>query len=337
MGGDFAPDAIVEGAVNALSVIDDKITLIGAEEKILDSLKKHSYDESRIAVVNASEIIETNEPPVKAIKTKKDSSIVKGMHLLKDKQGDALISAGNTGALMAGGIFILGRIPNIDRPAIGSIYPVVQEGKFGLLIDAGANSEVKPKNLLEFATMGSVYLNRVMGVENPKIGLVNMGAEPNKGSLTLKNAYELLTNASDGLGTINFIGNVEARDLPLGVCDVIVCDGYVGNVILKLTEGLGYTLLNEIKTKFTEGLSSKIGAMLLKKKLYEIKKMTDYSEYGGAPILGVNFPLIKAHGSSNAKAITSAIKASILYVKNDAISTITNTMQEIEKIEVLLD
>lgn len=326
MGGDNAPAAIVEGAVKAAEEIDDEIFIIGIEDLINEELKKYKYDENRIRVLNADEVISNQEAPVKAVRTKKGSSLVKGIGMLKEGEGDIFISAGSTGALMAAGLFTLGRIPGIDRPAIAAIYPMMG-GIPSLLVDAGANSECKPDNLLEFAIMGSIYMEKVLDRENPRVGLVNIGEEENKGSTLTKAAHELL-----GRSHINFIGNVEAREVPKGVCDVIVCDGFVGNVILKLTEGLAWNILKLLKKKFTEGAKAKLGAVFLAGKMKELKAEFDYSEYGGAPILGVKGPLIKMHGSSGAKAVKNTIIKGIPYAEENVVDTIQNAVLDIEEI-----
>jgi len=326
MGGDNAPFEIVKGAVDASKAIDDEICIIGKKEEITAELQKYRYDEKRISVIHASEVIENEEAPVKAVRTKKDSSIVKGISMIKDGQGDIFISAGSTGALMAGGLFTLGRIQGIDRPAIASIYPMLG-GEPSLLVDAGANSECKPDNLLEFGIMGSIYMDKVIGRENPRVGLVNIGSEEMKGSMLTKAAYEMLEKSD-----VNFIGNVEAREVPKGACDVIVCDGFVGNVILKLTEGLAWNILKLLKRKFTDGVKAKMGAALLSGKMKELKSEFDYSEYGGAPILGVRGPILKMHGSSGANAVKNTILKGIPYAEKGVVEIIQNSVLDIEEI-----
>ena len=261
MGGDNAPASVVEGAVLASKEMEHEIVLIGQQELIEKELKKYKYDEKKISIVDAREVITNDEAPVRAVRSKKDSSIVKGINMVKSGEGDIFISAGSTGALLSGGLFILGRIQGIDRPALASVYPIIG-GRASLLVDAGANSECKPNNLLEFGIMGNIYMEKVIGRENPKVGLVNIGSESKKGSTLTKAAYELLEQSD-----MNFIGNVEARDVPKGACDVIVTDGFTGNVILKLTEGLAWNILQVIKKKFTEGVKAKLGAALLIDKL----------------------------------------------------------------------
>lgn len=330
MGGDNAPAAIVEGAIEALKVIKHDIILVGDEDRIGVELLDYrgKYDTERLTIRHASEVILNDEAPVKAIRRKKDSSMVVGITMVKNGEADLFISAGSTGALMAGGLFILGRIQGIDRPAITSVYPILGS-RPSLLVDAGANSECKPTNLLEFAVMGSIYMEKVIGVENPRIGLVNIGAEETKGSTLTKAAYELIDKSN-----VNFVGNVEARDVPKGVCDVIVCDGFVGNVILKLTEGLAWNILKYVKTKFTQGVKAKLGAALLANKLMEIKGDFDYSEYGGAPILGVKGPIVKMHGSSSANGVKNTIIKAIPYAENNVVQIIQNSVEELEEITI---
>ena len=325
MGGDNAPLEIVKGAVEASSKIDHQIVIAGREEEINAELAKYNYDESKIQVVHTSEVIENEDSPVKAIRRKTDSSMVKGLTMLKDGEGDLFISAGNTGAYMAGSLLILGRIPGIDRPAISSIYPIAGGALPSIIVDAGANSECRPSNLLEFAIMGSLYMEKVMDRKNASVGLVNLGIEENKGTTVTKAAHKLLKEAD-----INFIGNVEARDVPKGACDVIVCDGFTGNIILKLTEGFAWNLLKTMKKKFTDGISAKMGAVLLAGKVKEIKDEFDYSEYGGAPILGVNGHVIKIHGSSGATAVKNAIIKGIPYAQENVVGRITSAMEGID-------
>ena len=326
MGGDNAPEAIVEGAVLASREIEHQILIIGQEEKIRAELDNHRYDADKISVINATEIISNDEAPVRAVRSKKDSSIVRGINMVKHGEGDIFISAGSTGALLAGGLFILGRIQGIDRPALASIYPIIG-GIPSLLVDAGANADCKPNNLLEFGMMGSIYMEKVLGREQPRVGLVNIGAEAAKGSTLTKAAYDLLEQSH-----LNFTGNVEAREVPKGVCDVIVTDGFTGNILLKLTEGLAWNILQVIKQRFTDGVKAKLGAALLLDKIKGLKKEFDYSEYGGAPILGVRGPIVKMHGSSNANAVKNTILKGIPYVSEHVVDKIQNSVLEIEEI-----
>ncbi len=326
MGGDHAPASVVEGAVLASKEIDHEIHIIGQEELINAELSKYKFDPDKIFVIDARDVITNDDAPVRAVRSKKDSSIVKGINMVKNGEGDIFISAGSTGALMAGGLFLLGRIQGIDRPALASVYPILGS-KASLLLDAGANAECKPNNLLEFGIMGNIYMEKVLGRENPRVGLVNLGAEAAKGNTLTKAAYELLEQSH-----LNFVGNVEAREVPKGACDVIVADGFTGNVILKLTEGLAWNILQVMKRKFTDGVKAKLGAALLLDKIGELKKDFDYSEYGGAPILGVKGPIVKMHGSSSANGVKNTILKGIPFVEGKVVETIQNSVLEIEEI-----
>lgn len=327
MGGDNAPAEIVKGAILATKEINDTIILVGQKELLAAELEKNKYKGSQIEIEDAPEVITNHDAPVRAVRTKKQSSMVVGLNMVKEGRGDLFISAGNTGAFMAGGLFILGRIQGIDRPAIASIYPILGTKHPSLLVDAGANAECKPNNMLEFGTMGSIYMEKVLGVQRPKVGLVNIGAEETKGTTMLKAAYELLEKSS-----LHFVGNVEARDLPRGACDVIVCDGFVGNVVLKLTEGLALNIVSLLKRKFTAGMKAKLGALFLLDKMKEIKEEFDYSEYGGAPILGVKGHIVKMHGSSDANAVKNTIIKGIPYARENVVQIIQNSVLELEEI-----
>jgi glycerol-3-phosphate acyltransferase PlsX len=327
MGGDNAPQEIVKGAVEASALTEHQIILVGDESRINRELEKYKYDKKKLVVIHASEVITNEDAPVKAVRTKQDSSMVRGINMVKDGSADLFVSAGNTGAIMAAGLFILGRIQGIDRPAIASTYPILGRGGVSLLVDSGANSECKPNNLLEFATMGSIYMEKVLNIKNPTVGLVNIGTEETKGTTILKAAYELLSKSQ-----LNFTGNVEAREIPKGVCDVVVCDGFVGNIILKLTEGLAWSIMKLLKQKFTAGVVSKMGALLLSGKLKELKAEFDYSEYGGAPFLGVKGAVVKMHGSSNANAVKNTIIKGIPYAETNVVQTIQNSVLELEEI-----
>ncbi|MCL1982551.1 MAG: phosphate acyltransferase PlsX [Clostridiales bacterium] len=326
MGGDNAPEAIVEGAAMASRLVNHEIIIVGDEKRIREELSKHKSDHRKISLAHASEAITSEDAPVRAVRSKKDSSMVVGLNMLRDGKGDVFISGGNTGALMAGGLFILGRVQGIDRPAIASAYPIMGQG-ISLLVDAGANAECKPNNLLEFATMGSIYMEKVLKVKSPTVGLVNIGTEEGKGTTVIKAAHELLSKSD-----INFIGNVEAREIPKGACDVIVCDGFVGNVILKLTEGLAWNIFKLIRAKFTKGATAKMGAVLLGGKMKELRKEVDYSEYGGAPILGLKKPVVKMHGSSGANGVKNTILKAIPFAEENVVSKIQNSVVEIEEI-----
>ncbi len=328
MGGDNAPQEIVKGAVLAAELIEEEIVIIGREEAIRKELKRNKYKGTKITVVDAREEITMHDSPVKAIREKKDSSLVVGLNMLKEGKGDLFVSAGNTGALIVGSRLLLGRIRGIDRPALASIYPDMVNMQPCLLVDAGASAESKAQNLLEYGLMGSIYMEKVWGRANPRVGLVNLGAEESKGTSVTKDAYQRLSAAP-----LNFVGNVEAREVPRGACDVIVCDGFVGNVVLKLTEGVSLTIFKLVKNALMENLKSKIGGVLVKGQLGKLKDEFDYEEYGGAPVLGVNGPVMKMHGSSTATAVKNAIIRGIPYAKENVVDIIRDEMLALDVIE----
>ena len=302
MGGDNAPEEIVKGAVEAAASREDiQIIFTGREEVIKQELAKYEYPADRVSIVNATEVIETAEPPVNAIRKKKDSSIVVGMNLVKKKEADAFVSSGSTGAVLVGGQVIVGRIKGVERPPLAPLIPT--KTGVALLVDCGANVDARPSHLVQFAKMGSIYMENVVGVKNPRVGIVNIGAEEEKGNALVKETFPLLKACKD----INFIGSVEARDIPAGVCDVIVCEAFVGNVILKLYEGTGSVFLSMIKQGMMGSLRSKIGALLVKPALKKTMKSFDASEYGGAPLLGLNGLVVKSHGSSKDKEIRNSV------------------------------
>ena len=302
MGGDNAPKEMIKGAVQALEKTDAvQVLLVGKEDVIRAELAQYTYDKTRIEVVNATEVIETAEPPVNAIRRKKDSSIVVGMKLVKEGQADAFVSAGSSGAVLVGGQVIVGRIKGVERPPLAPLIPT-KDG-VALLIDCGANVDARPSHLVQFAKMGSIYMEHVVGIKNPKVGIVNIGAEEEKGNALVKETFPLLK----GEKNINFIGSVEAREIPHGQADVIVCEAFAGNIILKLFEGVGSVLISEIKKGMMGSLRSKIGALLVKPALKKALKSFDSSEYGGAPLLGLNGLVVKTHGSSTAKEICNTI------------------------------
>lgn len=301
MGGDHAPAEVVKGCMDALTDNRNiKIYLVGHNISINDELSKYTYNKEQIEVVDAKEVIDPCESPVMAIRRKKESSIVKGLQLVKEKKADAFVSAGSTGAVLAGGTFIVGRIKGVERPALAPFIP--HKKGVSLLIDCGANIDSKASYLVQFAKMGSIYYENVLGVKNPRVALINIGEEASKGNALTKEAYELLQQED-----INFIGNIEAREIPSGKADVLVCDAFVGNIILKYTEGFGLTLLGMLKDAFLQDTRSKLGALLLKPALKKFKKSMDYTEYGGAPLLGLEGLVVKTHGSSDAKAIKNTI------------------------------
>ncbi|MBQ1801745.1 phosphate acyltransferase PlsX [Lachnobacterium bovis] len=302
MGGDNAPQEAIKGAIDAVNARDDiKVLLVGQQSIIEKELEKYSYPREQIEVVDAPEVIEMAEPPVMAIRKKKESSIVIGMNLVKKKNADAFVSAGSSGAVLVGGQIIVGRIRGIERPPLAPLIPT--EKGVSLLIDCGANVDARASHLVQFAKMGSIYMENVVGIKNPKVAIVNIGAEEEKGNALVKETFPLLKECED----INFVGSIEARDIPNGYADVIVCEAFTGNVILKLYEGLSSTLLRVVKKGLMSTLRSKLGALLVKPALKKTLKAFDASEYGGAPLLGLNGLVVKTHGSSKAKEITNSI------------------------------
>ncbi|MDO4324052.1 MAG: phosphate acyltransferase PlsX [Lachnospiraceae bacterium] len=302
MGGDNAPGEIVKGAVQAVTNHENiRVILTGKEDMIKAELSKYSYPQERIEIVHTETVIETAEPPVAAIRTKKDSSIVVGLTMVRHGEADAFVSAGSSGAVLVGGQAIVGRIKGIERPALAPLIPT-KDG-VSLLIDCGANVDARSSHLIQFARMGSIYMEDVLGIKNPRVGIVNIGAEEEKGNALVKETFPLLKQCSD----LNFIGSVEARDIPEGVCDVIVCEAFVGNVILKLYEGVAGTLIGKIKGSMMQSLKTKIGALLVKPALKSTLKSFDATEYGGAPLLGLKGLVVKTHGSSKAKEVEHSI------------------------------
>ena len=293
MGGDNAPMAPVKGAVNAVNTRDDiKIFLVGQKEVISKELNKYTYNEKLIEIVDAPEVIEMAEPPVIAIRKKKQSSIVVGMNMVKANEADAFVSAGSSGAILVGGQVIVGRIKGIQRPPLAPLIPT--ESGVSLLIDCGANVDARAEHLVQFAQIGSIYMENVVGKKNPKVAIVNIGAEDEKGNALVKETFPMLKECKN----INFVGSIEARDIPKGGADVIVCEAFVGNVILKLYEGLSSTLIGVVKKGLTSTLKSKIGAALALPALKKTLKAFDASEHGGAPLLGLNGLVVKTHGNS---------------------------------------
>jgi phosphate acyltransferase len=308
MGGDHAPTEIVKGAIEAVNESDKvKVYLVGLQDAVEKELAGYTYNKEQVEVVPASEVIETAEPPVMAIRKKKDSSIVKALHMVKEGVCDAYVSAGSTGATLVGGQVIVGRIKGVERPPLAPLIPT--EKGCALLIDCGANVDARPSYLVQFAKMGSIYMENIMGVKNPRVGIVNIGAEEEKGNALVKETFPLLKNCPD----INFVGSVEARDIPAGAVDVAVCEAFVGNVILKTYEGVGLTLIKKVKAGMMSSLRSKIGALLVKPALKSTLKEFDLEQYGGAPMLGLKGLVVKTHGSSKANEIKNSILQCIAF------------------------
>lgn len=302
MGGDNAPGQIVKGAVEAVNERNDiEVILVGDSPQIESELKKYQYDENKISVVHTTETISMDEPPVNAIRKKKDSSMVVAMNMVKNKEADAFVSAGSSGAILVGGQVIVGRIKGIERPPLAPVIPTA--AGVSLLIDSGANVDARSSHLVQFAKMGSVYMEKIAGIKNPKVAIVNIGAEEEKGNALVKETFPILKNCTD----INFIGSIEARDIPSGAADVIVCEAFVGNVILKLYEGLASTLMSKIKEGMMSSVRSKIGALLVKPALKNTLKSFNVEKYGGAPLLGLNGLVVKVHGNSKAIEVKNAI------------------------------
>lgn len=316
MGGDNAPKSNVEGAVNAIKEYQVDLIITGDKDLLEKEFSNYEFDRNKLEIVHTTEIIENEDKPVKAIRSKKDSSMVVALNLVKEGKADAIISAGNTGALLAGGLFVVGRIKGIDRPCLCSAIPNVKRG-MTLIADCGANADCKPKNLVEFAAMSNIYSRKVLGLENPKVALANVGLEEGKGNDLVKRSYEEIKKLD-----LNFIGNVEAREVINAYTDIIICDGFKGNILLKSAEGVALSVMSLIKETFMASTKSKIGALLIKDDLRKLKSFIDYSEYGGAPLLGLNGGVIKAHGSSDAKAIKNAINQGIKFSKGKVVEDI---------------
>jgi len=312
MGGDNAPHSIVQGAIDAVNERDDiKVFLVGKVDAINGELSKYTFPAEQIQVVEATEEIEMAEPPVNAIKKKKDSSMVVGMKLVKDCKADAFVTAGNSGAVLVGGQTVVGRIRGIKRAPFAPLIPT--KTGVSLLLDCGANVDARADQLVQFARLGSMYMERVVGVKNPKVGIVNIGAEEEKGNALVKETFPLLKECTD----INFIGSVESREIPEGGCDVIVCEAFVGNVILKLYEGLAGTLISVIKEGLMSTTKSKIGALLAKPALKKTLKSFDASTYGGAPLLGLEGLVVKTHGSATNTEVKNSIIQCVAFKEQD--------------------
>lgn len=324
MGGDHAPKAVVEGAMKALEDRKDlELVLVGDRKQIEPLITSNE----RVSIIHTDEVIRGDEDPIRSVRRKKNASLVLTANEVKEKRAEACISAGNTGALVVAGLFIVGRMKGIDRPALSPTLPTTN-GKGFLLLDAGANVDVNAHHLVQYAIMGSVYSEKVRNIPNPTIGLLNVGTEEGKGNLVAKKAFKLLENAP-----VNFVGNVEARDLMAGIVDVVVTDGFSGNITLKAIEGTALHVMNILKETFMSSLKTKVLAGLMKKELQSLKKQLHYPEYGGAALFGLRAPVIKSHGSSNATAIYHTINQACNIIENDVIGTIERTIKSLNLIE----
>lgn len=323
-GGDNAPGCVIDGALEALRAMDDvSILFCGAQAEVEGLLNGREYDAQRVSIVDAPDIITNHESPTLAIRRKLNSSMVRAMDLVKKGEADAVVTAGSTGAALAGGIFRMGRIRGIDRPALGPVLPTSGEYPV-ILIDCGANADCKPDYLVQFALMGQAYMKGVMGIANPKVGLLNVGAEDEKGNELCKAVFPLL---KDHPG-VNFYGNVEARDVLTGVVQVIVCDGFSGNILLKSTEGAAQLIFGKLKKGLMSSVRSKLGALMVKPALKTVKNELDYEQYGGAALLGVKGALVKAHGSSKGHAYACAIAQAHTMVKGGVVGIIAQSLEE---------
>lgn len=327
-GGDNAPLEVIRGAVDANRDFNIDITLVGDENTIKKCAKENALDISALKIKHADSVIDVCEEPTNVIKSKKDCSMAVGMQMLADGEGDAFVSAGSTGALVVGATFIVKRQKGIKRPALATILPTASTPT--MLLDSGANADCRPEMLVQFAIMGSAYMNKILGVEFPRVGLVNIGSEESKGRELELETYKQLKNAP-----VNFTGNTEARQIPMGDCDVVVTDGFSGNLLLKLYEGMAKFFSGELKALLTKDFKSKIAALMVLNNVKEFKKKVDYSEYGGAPLLGTAKPVIKAHGSSNAKAFYNAIRQAKQFTETKVIDEISNAIESMKKHEMV--
>lgn len=325
-GGDNAPVAVLEGCAMAVKEYGVDISITGDEEKLRAAAQKHNISLDKITIVHAPDVIQVCDPPTSIMKEHADCSMAAALKLVAAGEADAFVSAGSTGAIVVGGTLIVKRIKGIKRPTIATVIPC-QDGCF-MLVDAGANLECRPEMFLQFGMMGSIYMNKILGISNPKVGLVNVGTEETKGRELQLESYDLFQKSD-----LNFVGNVEAREIPLGAAHVVVADGFTGNVILKLTEGLAKFLMTNLKGMFLGSLKGKLAALLMKDSLKAFKKTMDYKEYGGAPLMGTAKPVIKAHGSSDAYAIKNAIRQARDYIEKDVIGTIAQAVEKQQESE----
>ena len=328
MGGDNAPSQIIKGVIDGLPSCNAQIVLVGRQADIEAELAKYeNVDKNRISIVNASEVIDNNESPVFALRRKKDSSIVRALEIVKNDYDTALISAGSTGALFAGGLLLCGRLEGIERPALATALPA--KNGASLLLDSGANVDCDVKNLVEFAVLGSAYMQTVFGMENPRVGLINNGAEEKKGCNLTKEAFQALKQQSG----INFCSNVEPRDIYDNVADVLVCDGFVGNTILKTSEGMGGYILGSLKTELRSSKKATFGALFVRKSLNKLKDRFNYEKHGGAPLLGVDANIIKIHGSSKSSTVQFAMIQAEKMISGNVVSAIKNNVQKILSVQ----
>lgn len=324
MGGDNAPAEVVNGAVQAVNADKDCfVYLVGKEEQIKECLNGQVYDKSRIEIVNADDVIETGEPPVMAVRRKKESSLVKALYMVKNKEADAFVSAGSSGAILVGGQTIVGRLKGVDRPPMAPIIPT-KDG-VSLLVDSGANVDARANMLVQWAVMGSIYMENVVGVKNPRVAIVNVGLEEEKGNSLVKETYPLLKECPG----INFIGSIEAREIPNSYADIIVCDAFVGNCILKLYEGTAKMVVSKIKGVMMSSFKTKIGALLIKKALKTQLKAMDATEYGGAPLIGLNGLVVKTHGNAKAKEIKNSLIQCVTFTKMNINDKIIEALDKI--------
>ena len=316
MGGDYAPESVIAGVVEAIKEFDVNITLVGIKDQVHQELNKFTYPQGRIEVIHAPSVVEMHDPATASLRGKKDSSISVGVNLLKEEGFDAFVSAGNTGAVVAASTINLGMLSGVERPAIGLVIPTLN--RFAFLIDVGANTEPKPQHLLQSALMAQVYAKEILGVDGPKVGLLNIGEEAGKGSGFAKETYKLMEE-----GVTDFTGNVEASAIFKGENDCIICDGVMGNIVIKISQGLMESAGALLRREISKSPVALLGAFMMKSRLNHIKKLADYSEYGGAPLLGVNGIVMISHGRSSPKAIKNAIRAAIREIEHHILDVMT--------------